>query len=343
MPTIGETITYQELTERQKVAILLMTLDIETAAKIFHYLDPQDVEAIAVEIANLQGVRAEVIDQVVEEFYQLMTAQRFFIEGGLEYAQQLLEKTFGPERAREIIEKIRALTTIRGFDILKEADPVQIASFLSKEHPQIVALILSHLPADQTAAILEEFDDELRADVIMRIATMGKVSPHLIEQIEQVVERVAEATLSQSAAVQGGSEVVASILNRMSSSQTKMIMDYIASKNPQLADEISKKMFLFEDIVLIDDRGVQRILREVDKKDLALALKVASEKVKEKIFKNMSERAAQTIKEELEFMGPVRLKDVEAAQARIVEIIKQLEEREEITISGRGGAEEVFV
>ncbi len=343
MPTIGETITYQELTERQKVAILLMTLDIETAAKIFHHLDPQDVEAIAVEIANLQGVRAEVIDQVVEEFYQLMTAQRFYIEGGLEYAQMLLEKTFGPERAREIIEKIRALTTIRGFDILKEADPVQIASFLSKEHPQIVALILSHLPADQTAAILEEFDDEFRADVIMRIATMGKVSPHLIEQIEQVVERVAEATLSQSAAVQGGSEVVASILNRMSSSQTKMIMDYIASKNPQLADEISKKMFLFEDIVLIDDRGVQRILREVDKKDLALALKVATDKVKDKIFKNMSERAAQTIKEELEFMGPVRLKDVEAAQARIVEIIKQLEEREEITISGRGGAEEVFV
>lgn len=339
---MSKPIIYDQLNGRQRVAILLMTLDVDTAAQIFRQLDPVDVEAIAIEIANLTGVGADIIDRVVEEFYQLMTAQEFFVEGGMEYALALLERTFGMDKAREIIDKIRVLTTVRGFDILKQSDPQQLASFLSKEHPQIVALILSHLTPEQTAQILGEFDDELRVDVLMRIATLGKVSPSLVTEIENVVDRIAEATLSQNLAATGGAHLVASVLNKSTNAQAKLLLESIETKNPNLADEIKRLMFLFEDLILIDDKGIQRILRDVDKRDLALALKTSDDKLKTKIFKNMSERAAEVIREELEFMGPVKLKDVEVAQMRIVDVVKQLEEREEITVGGRGN-EDVFV
>lgn len=339
---MSKPIIYDQLNGRQRVAILLMTLDVDTAAQIFRQLDPVDVEAIAIEIANLTGVGADIIDRVVEEFYQLMTAQEFFVEGGMEYALALLERTFGLDKAREIIDKIRVLTTVRGFDILKQSDPQQLASFLSKEHPQIVALILSHLTPEQTAQILGEFDDELRVDVLMRIATLGKVSPSLVTEIENVVDRIAEATLSQNLAATGGAHLVASVLNKSTNAQAKLLLESIETKNPNLADEIKRLMFLFEDLILIDDKGIQRILRDVDKRDLALALKTSDDKLKTKIFKNMSERAAEVIREELEFMGPVKLKDVEVAQMRIVDVVKQLEEREEITVGGRGN-EDVFV
>lgn len=334
--------TYEQLNSRQKVALLLMSLDVETAAKIFRQLDPVEVEAIALEISNLQGIRGEIIDRVIQEFHELMTAQEYYVEGGIEYASALLERTFGPTKAQEIIDKIKVLTEVRGFDILKQSDPQQLASFLSKEHPQIVALILSHLQSEQSAEVLDEFDDELRTDVLMRIATIGKVSPQLVQEIESVVDRYAEQTFSQNLAATGGAQIVASILNKTTSAQAKLLMESIETKNPELAMEIKRLMFLFEDIVLIDDKGVQRILRDVDKRDLALSLKVSDEKIRQKIFKNMSERASAVIKEELEFMGPVKLKEVEAAQTRIVEIIKRLEEQEEISIGGRG-SDDVFV
>ncbi|MBE2189666.1 MAG: flagellar motor switch protein FliG, partial [Candidatus Kapabacteria bacterium] len=264
------------------------------------------------------------------------------VEGGIEYAQILLEKTYGVERAREIIEKIRVLTTVRGFNILKKADPQQLASFLSKEHPQTIALILSHLPPDQSAEVLAEFKDDIRTETIMRIATIGKVSPQLVSEIEFVVDEIAEATLSQNLAQAGGAQLVANILNKSVTAIAKSMLENIEEKRPDMAIEIKRLMFLFEDIILIDDKSIQRILRDVDKKDLALSLKVADEKIRTKIFKNMSERAAAVVKEELEFMGPVKLKDVEGAQMRIVDVIKELEESEEITVGGRG-KEDVFV
>lgn len=335
-------LTIDQLTGRQKSAVLLMSMDVDVAAKVFKELDMKEVEQIAVEITNLRDLSPKVVEDVIEEFYQLMTAHSYMIEGGIEYAQTILEKSYGMEQSRDIIEKIRVLTTVRGFNILKKSDPQQLASFLSKEHSQTIALILSHLPADTTAEVLNEFPEELRAETIMRIAKIGKVSPQLVSQIEHVVDQIAEATLSQNLAAQGGAQLVASILNKSNNAVAKSMLERIEGKDYNLATEIKRLMFLFEDIILIDDRGIQRILRDIDKRDLAMALKVADEKIKQKIFKNMSERAASVVKEELDFMGPVKLKDVESAQMRIVDVVKQLEEDEEIVIGGRG-AEDVFV
>jgi flagellar motor switch protein FliG len=282
------------------------------------------------------------VNAVIEEFYGLMIGQESFTEGGFNYAQNILEKSFGIEKATEMLEKIKMLTTVRGFDILKKADSQQLANFLAKEHPQTIALLLSHLPSDQSASVISEFPEELQSDVLIRIASIGKVSPAVVQQIEKVVDEIAERTLSQDMSLAGGAQLVASILNKSSTQTTKVLIGQIESSNASLAQEIKRLMFLFDDIIQVDDRGIQRILRDVDKRDLALALKASDDRIRAKIFKNMSERAAEVIKEDLEFMGPVKLKDVEAAQLRIVDIIKKLEEREEISISGRG-REDVFV
>jgi len=342
MQAAAQQLRYEQLTGRQKVAILLTTLDVDTAGQILRELEPKEVEQIALEIASLRNVSPELIQAVLQDFYQLMTAHGYIAEGGLEYATQLLEKSLGPDRARDIIERVKLLTSIRGFEVLKRADPAQAASFLAKEHPQTIAFILSYLPPDQAADILSYFEQPLRVEVITRLATLGKVSPELVREIEAVVEQMAESTVQQGLAMRGGTRLVVEILNKSTSAMAKSLLEAIEARDPALAEEIKRQMFLFEDIVLIDDRGVQRILREVDKHDLALALKVADEKVRQKIFKNMSERAAAVIREELEFMGPVRLKEVEAAQSRIVEVIRRLAEQEEIVISGRG-KEEVYV
>lgn len=335
-------ISAKGLSGKQKAAILLMSMDVDIASKIFKEMDMQEVEAIALEITNLKDVPANVVEDVIEEFYELMMASSFMLEGGIEYAQVLLEKSYGPERAREIVEKIRVLTSIRGFNILKQADPAQLANFLSKEHPQTIALILSHLPSTQAADVLQEFPEELRVDTLFRIATLGKISPTLVSEIEQVVDQIAETTLSQNLAATGGAQIVADILNKSNNTIAKSMLESIEEKNYDLSNEIKRLMFLFEDIVQIDDRGIQRVLREVDKRDLALALKIADDKIKNKIFKNMSERAASVVKEELEYMGPVKLKEVEQAQMRIVDIIKDLEAEGEISIGGRG-KEDIFV
>ncbi len=335
-------VNLEELTGKQKAAILLMSMDVDVAAKVFKELEMKEVEQIAVEITNLKDLSPSMVEDVIEEFYQLMTASNYMIEGGIEYAQLILEKTYGVEEAREIVEKIRILTTVRGFNILKKADPQQLASFLSKEHPQTIALILSHLPPDQSAEVLNEFNEDLRSETIIRIATIGKVSPQLVSQIEHVVDQIAESTLSQNLATTGGADLVANILNKSNNASAKAMLENIEEKDYNLSIEIKRLMFLFEDIIMIDDKSIQRILRDVDKRDLALALKVADEKIKEKIFKNMSERAASVVKEELEFMGPVKLKEVESAQMRIVDVIKKLEEQDEIVVGGRG-KEDVFV
>lgn len=331
-----------ELSGKQKAAVLLMSLDVDTSAKVFKELDMKEVEQIAVEITNMKDISQNVVEDVIDEFYQLMTAQSYVIDGGIEYAQVLLEKSYGLDKAKEIIEKIRVLTTVRGFNILKKSDPQQLASFLSKEHPQTIALILSHLPPDQSAEVLHEFSDQLRFEAIIRIAKLGKVSPALVSQVEHVVDQIAETTLSQNLSAAGGAQLVANILNKSNNASAKALLEVIEEKDLGLATEIKRLMFLFEDIILIDDKGIQRILREVDKRDLALALKVTDDKVKQKIYKNMSERAAAVVKEELEYMGPVKLKEVESAQMRIVDIIKRLEEQEEIVIGGQG-KEDIFV
>lgn len=332
-----------QLTSKQKAALLVLSLDVEAATRVMRMLTSQEIEDLTLEITNVRGVSSRVIENVAGEFHQLILAQQYVIQGGLNYAQQLLESTLGFAKAADVLEKVKVLSHVTGFDMLKKADPKQLAGFLQKEHPQTSALILSNLSPDQTAQVLSEFPDDLRNDVAFRISTLGKVNPSLLSEMESVLEDIAEAEISQSMSSLGGTKSVAAILNRCTTAEAKIILESFDQKDPQLAIEIKRLMFLFEDLLFVDDKGIQRILREVDKKDLAMSMKVAEEKLKLKIFSNMSERAQELLKEELQYMGPVRLKDVETAQTRIVEIVKQLEDQGEIVVAGRGGKEEVFV
>ncbi|MGO9481925.1 MAG: flagellar motor switch protein FliG [Candidatus Kryptoniota bacterium] len=340
---ISRTLTFEQLTGKQKAAVLMIALDVESAAHIFKHLDQTEIEKLTVEITSMQGIHSAVINKVIEEFQQLGLAQEYIVKGGIEYAHSVLEKALGSVKAGEIIGKVKELTTVRGFSILKKAEPRQLANFLQKEHPQTIALILSHLASELAAEVLEAFPEEFRGDVAFRITTLGRVAPNLVGEIEGVVDNVAEEVINESSTSTGGSRVMAAILNKVGIVQAKFLMSAIEQRDPQVASEVKRLMFMFEDILYIDDRSVQRILREVDKKDLTLALKIADEKLKQKIFVNMSERASEMIKEELQFMGPVRLRDVEAAQTRIIEVVRQLEDSEEIVIGGRGGSEDVFV
>jgi len=342
MSTKEKKTTFNELSGLQKSALMMVALNVDAASQIFKYLDPADIEAISAEISRVKNIPPAVVDEVLDDYSDMVTAQQYVVEGGIEFAQQVLEKSFGMARAVEIIEKVKAITTLHGFDVLKKADSTQLVNFLSKEHPQTIALIMSHLSPEQTAEAIKEMPDDLRTEVIYRIATLGKISPQTLKQIERVVDDLAGLSINQQMSKIGGTKSVAVILNRTSVSLSKEIIATIEEKNDDVAAEIKRLMFIFDDIVQLQDKDIQRILKEVDRKDLGYALKITDEAVKDKIFGNMSERAADLLKEELQFMGPVRLKEVEAAQARIVDVIKQLEEQEEITINMRG-SEEVYV
>jgi flagellar motor switch protein FliG len=333
----------ERFTAKQKAALLMLSLDVETATKMMRQLTQDEVEALTIEITSVKGVSSMVIDQVMDEFHQLITAQEYVIQGGIDYAQKLLESSLGFAKATDVLDKVKALTHVRGFGALKKADGGQLASFLQKEHPQTITLILSNLSPDQTAQVLTEFPDELRNNVSYRMATLGKVSPALLKEVEDVVEEIAQNEISQSLSLMGGAKAVAGVLNKCNNATAKTILETIEQQDSQLAMEIKRLMFMFDDLMFVDDRGIQRVLREVDKKELALSLKVCDDKLKDKILQNMSERARDLLKEELQYMGPVRLKEVETAQTRIVDIVKQLEDQGEIVIAGRGGTEEVFV
>ncbi len=331
-----------EISGIQKAALLLIALDVETAAQVFKYLDAAEVERITTEISQVKGIPSTKVTEVLGEFHDMVTAREYVMEGGLEYAHAVLEKSFGMTKASEIITKIKTLTTLRGFDVLKKADSSQLVNFLNKEHPQTIALILSHLNPDQTAEALAELPEDIRSDVAYRIATLGKISPQTLKQIEKVVDELAGFSMNQSLSKIGGPKSLATILNRTSIGMGKEILKKIEEKDENISYEIKRLMFLFDDMIQIQDKDIQRILREVDRKDLALSLKTADEKLKQKIFANMSERASDLLKEELQYMGPVRLKEVESAQAKIVDVIKILEENEEISLNIRGN-EDVYV
>ncbi|MGK9477050.1 flagellar motor switch protein FliG [Melioribacter sp. OK-6-Me] len=327
----------------QKAAMLMVALNVEAASAVLKYLDPSDIEVISAEITKVKNIPSKVADKVIEEFYGMVTAREYVLEGGIDYAQAVLEKTFGPPKAAEIIEKVKRLTTLKGFDVLKKAEPTQLINFLSKEHPQTMALILSQLSPDQTAAALKELPEDLRIDVAHRIATLGKIAPQTLKQIEHVVDEIAGLSMSQSVGKLGGAKCLAGILNRLNVTLTKDILNKMEEIDPETAYEVKRLMFIFDEIINISDKDLQKILREVDRKDLALSLKIADERLKEKIFRNMSERAADLLREELQYMGKVKLKEVETAQGRIIDIIKNLEEAGEISLNMRGGPEEVYV
>ncbi|PKL83957.1 MAG: flagellar motor switch protein FliG [Ignavibacteriae bacterium HGW-Ignavibacteriae-3] len=333
----------EEISGSQKAAMLMVALNVEAASLVLRYLDPADVENLTAEISKVKNISSKTADKVIDEFYSMVTAREYVLEGGLDFAQAVLEKSYGSPKAIEIIEKVKRLTTMKGFDVLKKAEPAQLVNFLNKEHPQTMALILSQLSPDQTANALKELPEELRIDVVYRIATLGKIAPQTLKQIEHVVDEIAGASMSQSVGKLGGAKCLAAILNRTNVAMVKELLDKLEGIDTETTYEVKRLMFIFEEIINIADKDIQKIMREIDRKDLALALKISDDKLREKIFKNMSERAADLLKEELQYMGMVKLKEVEGAQARIIDVIKRLEEQGEISLNLRGGPEEVYV
>ncbi len=332
----------EELNGIQRAAILLIALGPEKSAAVFKHLKEEEIEELTLEIANTRSVSPKLKESVLNEFYQVCLAQQYIAEGGIGYAKELLEKALGEEEAQNVITKLTASLQVRPFEFVRKTDPSQLLNFIQDEHPQTIAMILSYLTAAQAALIIGSLPPEKQADVAKRIAMMDRTSPDVIKEVERVLERKLSSLVNQDYTIVGGVDAIVAILNTVDRSTEKHIMESLEIEEPELADEIRKKMFVFEDILLLDDRAIQRVLRDVDNNDLGIALKAANEEVQNVIFKNLSKRLATMIKEDMEFMGPVRMKDVEEAQQKIVGIIRKLEETSEIVIS-RGGGDEIVV
>ena len=331
-----------EITGIQKAAILLITLGPERSAGIFKFLKEEEIEELTLEIANTRTVGPDVKESVLEEFYGVCLAQQYIAEGGIGYARELLEKSFGAEKAMDVIGRLTASLQVKPFEFIRKTDPSQLINFIQDEHPQTIALILSYLAPQQAAQIISGLAPDRQADVARRIAVMDRTSPDVIKEVENVLEQKLASLVNQDYTIIGGVDSVVEILNSVDRGTEKHIMESLEIEEPELADEIRKKMFVFEDILLLDDRSIQRVLRDVDNNDLGIALKAANEQVQNAIFNNLSKRLATMIKEDMEFMGPVRMKDVEEAQQKIVNIIRKLEDSGEIVIS-RGGGDEIVV
>ncbi|MCI5741982.1 MAG: flagellar motor switch protein FliG [Lachnospiraceae bacterium] len=331
-----------ELSGVQKAAILLIALGPEKSAAIFKHLKEDEIEELTLEIANTRSISPQAKEDVLNEFYQVCLAQQYIAEGGIGYAKDLLEKALGEEKAQDVITKLTASLQVRPFEFIRKTDPSQVLNFIQDEHPQTIAMILSYLAPGQSAMILGALTPEKQAEVAKRIAMMDRTSPDVIKEVERVLERKLASLLNQDYTIAGGVDAIVDILNTVDRGTEKHIMESLEIEQPELADEIRKKMFVFEDILLLDDRAIQRVLRDVDNNDLGIALKGANEEVQNVIFKNLSKRLAAMIKEDMEFMGPVRMKDVEEAQQKIVGVIRKLEDSAEIVIS-RGGGDEIIV
>ena len=316
----------EEYSGIQKAAILLIALGPEKSANIFKHLKEDEIEELTLEIANTRSISPQTKEAVLNEFYQVCLAQQYIAEGGIGYAKELLDKALGPDKAQEVITKLTASLQVRPFEFVRKTDPSQVLNFIQDEHPQTIAMILSYLSAGQSAMILGALTPEKQADVAKRIATMDRTSPDVIKEVERVLERKLSSLLNQDYTIVGGVDAIVDILNTVDRGTEKHIMESLEIEEPELADEIRKKMFVFEDILLLDDRAIQRVLRDVDNNDLGIALKGANEEVQNVIFKNMSKRLSAMIKEDMEFMGPVRMKDVEEAQQKIVGVIRKLED-----------------
>lgn len=330
-----------EMTGLEKAAVLLITIGPEKSAAIFKHLKEEEIEQLTLEIANTRSVSPGVKEEVLEAFYQVCLAQQYIAEGGIGYAKNLLEKALGMEEAENVISRLTASLQVRPFEFVRKTDPSQLLNFIQDEHPQTIAMILSYLSANQASMILGALPPDKQADVSKRIAMMDRTSPDVIKEVEHVLERKLASLVNQDYTIVGGVDAIVNILNTVDRATEKNIMESLEIEEPELADEIRKKMFVFEDILLLDDRAIQRVLRDVDNNDLELALKSSNEEVQSAVFRNLSSRLADMIREDMEFMGPVRMKDVEDAQQKIVGIIRKLEDAGEIVIS-RGGGDEII-
>lgn len=330
------------LSGKEKAAILLIAMGSDVSANVYKHLTADEMEDLTLEISNVRKVDKQIKSDVLDEFFQVAVAQDYISQGGIGYAKQVLEKALGSDQAMEVINRLTSTLQVRPFDFMRKTDSTQILNFIQQEHPQTIALVLSYLDPDQSGQILSALPHEMQADVARRIAVMDRTSPEIINQVEQILEKKLSATVTQDFTQAGGIEAVVGVLNGVDRATERTILDHLEQQDPELAEEIKKRMFVFEDIIVLDNRAIQRIIREVDNEDLLLALKTASEEVKEVLFGNMSDRMAETLKEEINFMGPVRLKNVEEAQTRIVNTVRNLEDAGEIVIA-RGGGDDIVV
>ncbi|MGC8611426.1 MAG: flagellar motor switch protein FliG [Athalassotoga sp.] len=332
----------KESSNKRKAAIFLLTIGPERAAKILKNLSEEEIESLTLEIANLKNISEQERQEALREFSEMMQAKEYINKGGIEYAKEILEKALGPQKAYEIIGKLTSNLQVKPFDFMKKSDVAQLVNFLQNEHPQTIALVLAYLEPKQAAQIIISFPEELQAEVIKRLSLLERASPEVVKQIEKNMEKRLSSFVTQDFSNVGGIDVAVEIVNALDRTAEKRILDDIQKTDPDLAEEIKKRMFVFEDILKLDDRSVQLIMREVDTHDLALAIKGTTEEVKNKLMSNMSKRAAALLEDELKYMGPVRVKDVETAQQKIVAIVRKLEDAGEIVIS-HGGGEDIIV
>ena len=329
------------MTRWQKAAILVVSLGPEASGKLFQHLPQEEVEQLTLEVARLGRISPEARETVVSEYRELCLAQSYITEGGVSYARETLQSAFGPERANEILGRVTQAMEIVPFEFLRKAEPAQLLMFLQEEHPQTIALILAYLPAANAASVLAGLAPELRSEVARRLAMMDRTPPEVIREVERVLKRKLSNVISTEMTSAGGVKSLVEVLNWVDRSTERTILESLAEEAPDVAEEVKKLMFVFEDIALLDDRAITQVLREVDSKELALALKGVKPEVAERIFKCMSERASAMLKEDMEFMGPVRVRAVEEAQQRVVNIIRRLEETGEIVVA-RGEQEEII-
>jgi flagellar motor switch protein FliG len=331
-----------EMTGREKAAILLISLGPEKSAQIFKHLREEEIESLTLEIANTNTVLPETKDAILDEFYQICLAQQYITEGGIAYAKNILEKALGEAKAYEILSKLTVSLQVRPFDFIRKTDATQITNFIQSEHPQTIALILSYLRPKQAAEVISNLPPEKQADVARRIAIMEVTSPDVIKEVERVFEKKLSALMTEDYTQVGGVDSVVDILNAVDRGTEKRIMETLEVEDIELSEEIRRKMFVFEDILSLGSRDVQQVLREVDQKDLALALRICSEELKNHIFANLSKRLASMIQEDMDFMGPIRRSDVDEAQMKIVNIVRRLQDSGEIIVA-RGGGDDVIV
>jgi flagellar motor switch protein FliG len=321
----------------------MVSLGTEASAKIMKQLEPEMLEELAFEVASLGSIPPELKRDVLDEFSQMLQAKDYISFGGVDYAREALTKAVGPDKATEILARLESVIKETPFEFVRKVDPAQILNFLQDEHPQTIALVLAHLTSTTAATVLAALPEDLQEEVIYRVSNMEQTAPDIIRDVEVVLERKLAAVVRPEMTKVGGVKAVAELLNRVDRSTEKNIFSKLTERDPDLANEVRALMFVFDDIVMVTDAGIQRTLKEIDNKDLSLALKAANEDVKNKVFSNMSSRAAEMISEDMEYMGPVRLRDVEASQTRIVEVIRRLEEAGEIMILGRGDEDQLVV
>ncbi len=337
-----DNLSYEQMTNTQKVASLLIALGPATATEVLKNIpDEEMIEQITIDIANLPKIPPTVLDEILEEFYSYFQASNLISRGGMDYAKKILEEAYGEEKASSVIDRL-ASSRENPFQFFNEADPAQLATSFQNENPQLIALVLAYLKPEKAAAIINSLPEKLQSNVAMKIAEMDRTNPEILSEVEKIIENKFSSVVAQDFSQAGGVEALADILNRTDRPSEKRIMETLEHADIELAEKVRELMFVFEDIVKLDDRSVQRVLREVETKDLALALKGSNEEVKEKIFKNMSERAAGMLKDDMEFMGPVRAREVQEAQTAVVAIVRALESTGEIVII-HDGAEEDFI